>query len=341
MNTKKVHGFLTVEAALVLPVFMITIFGVLMILKVIYIHERVQFALSEAANQMAAATYLLDKTGLLDLEQQVVEENTSQEVEESLREGILKPEYLIEGILNLEYLLEGSSQPEFLLKGIVKEGATEWAEKTLNHIIGCNLANAMVNQYISKEDYQKWGIQDNDSGMDYSHSQFLMGNEDILIIVNYTIKMPFYRFILGDFRMKQQVCVRAFTGNENFDSIYEVTQKEGDSEEKKEWVFVAINGSVYHQSRTCRYIDVKVKAKTYAEVKDHKRICEICQDQATLNELSIVYTTDQSNIFHVTLTCSEVKRTVSQIELTEALARGLGLCQLCKKEEQGLDVYLE
>lgn len=73
----KLRGSLSIEAALVLPIFLFAIFSLAYIIKVIYIQEQVQFAINEAANEMAIGTYLLEKGGLLDLQQETYNQATS------------------------------------------------------------------------------------------------------------------------------------------------------------------------------------------------------------------------------------------------------------------------
>lgn len=67
---KKLKGSLTIEAALVLPIFLFALFSLVYLIKVIYIHEQVQYAITEAANEMAIGAYVLDRGGLLDIQQE-------------------------------------------------------------------------------------------------------------------------------------------------------------------------------------------------------------------------------------------------------------------------------
>ncbi|QUI24619.1 pilus assembly protein [Vallitalea pronyensis] len=68
---KKLQGSLTVEAAVVLPIFLMAILSVVYIIKIMFIHESIQYALSETANEMATYAYLLEKTELLNAEQDI------------------------------------------------------------------------------------------------------------------------------------------------------------------------------------------------------------------------------------------------------------------------------
>lgn len=59
------RGSITVEAAVALPIFVFCIVTMAFFIKIVFIHEKVQFALTDAANELALYSYVYDKTGLL------------------------------------------------------------------------------------------------------------------------------------------------------------------------------------------------------------------------------------------------------------------------------------
>lgn len=63
---KNKHGSVTIEAAVTLPIFIFCIFTIAFLIRIVYIQEKVQFALTNAANEMAMYSYLYDQTGILD-----------------------------------------------------------------------------------------------------------------------------------------------------------------------------------------------------------------------------------------------------------------------------------
>ncbi len=164
-------------------------------------------------------------------------------------------------------------------------------------------------------------------------SAFMLQDEDIVIIVNYHIEIPFLKNIIKPIAMEQSVCVRAFTGNENFESFYEKDdEKTLGSDEDQVVVYITKNGQVYHEDRACRYIDVKVKSISYGQVMD-KSLCTICsKDVVSLEQDTIVYSTDKSHLFHTSKACWTISRDISAVSKSEAIENGYPVCSLCKGE---------
>lgn len=373
---KKLKGSLTIEAALSLTTCIIVIFTLIYLVKVIYIHERVQYALSETAKEMVVGAYIMDKTGLLDLQQNAYSQakgNIDQfessfdalissynevslemsgltsysrtEDEQNSYESLPSEGEISQQIFENQYQLKNtivkaySFMNEFVqfikisvedsTKLITSLGVVPGLE-VINNAIGTRIVKASLLQYISEEDYKKWGIVGGEEGMNYLRSTFLLQDEDIVIIVNYKIKIPLLMDILEPISITQGVCVRAFTGNGNFESAFEKSNKEASElNEAQEVVYVTKNGQVYHQDRTCRYIDVKVFSTSYADVKD-ERICEVCaKDHVVLSDTSTVYSTVKSSIFHTNKACWTIVRDVSTLSREDALENGYRACSLC------------
>lgn len=377
---KKLKGSLTIEAAFVLPVFLFTIFSLIYLIKIVYIHEQVQFALNEAANEMAIGAYLLENGGLLDLQQEtyneaksnidvtvdalgtlidtidgLIEFDTSFEKEESwfksnptevdsstisklnqiskdfcsLKERIEEEVLTVySGITNvieaILVLTEDSKQV------IVSLGVAPGME-VVNNVIGSKIAAHLVNASITNEDYLSWHIINGKNGMDYSRSSFCLNDDNLNIVVSYQIEIPFLREVLKPINMTQAVKTRAYVGNGNFIGKVE---KNAILEEDETIVYITKKGVKYHTIKNCRYIDVKIKETTYNLVKDKKAICEICaKKECQLNNSTIIYTTDASDIFHTSKNCWTISRDVVSITEVEALENGYSICSKCKEEE--------
>lgn len=66
---KKKKGSITVEAAMVLPFFVLAIYTLIMFMKIIYVHGMIQQALVESAEDIASFGYIYEQTGLLEIQQ--------------------------------------------------------------------------------------------------------------------------------------------------------------------------------------------------------------------------------------------------------------------------------
>ena len=78
---KRIKGSLTVEAALVLPIFIMVILSLMYIMKVIYIHENIQHSLSQTANELATYSYILDKSKIIDAQQEIYRNSRTSDSE--------------------------------------------------------------------------------------------------------------------------------------------------------------------------------------------------------------------------------------------------------------------
>lgn len=375
---KKIKGSLSVEAALCLTTFIIVLFTILYFVKVIYIHERVQYAITQSAQAMSVGAYAIDKTGLLDLQQKTYLEakgnleDFSQSVEDLIFSyddmahtvnGLTSfnimgngPPPLINASSDSNELSQELFSERFQLGSSIVQGYTLLNElvdfikisiedtkqlitsagvvpglEVINNAIGTQIVRACVSQHISNSDYKRWGIVGGEGGMDYSRSSFMLEDEDIRLLVLYQVEIPFLKDILQPLSITQGVQVRAFTGNENFESAFESKEKASeDTKEEGEVVYITKNGQVYHNNRTCRYIDVKINAIAYKEVKDHKRICEICAKEAlSLSDTSTVFSTSASPKYHTSKSCWTIKRDVMTILKEEAIKSNYRPCKLC------------
>lgn len=76
LNRKK--GSLTVEAAIVLPIFICVILMIGFFIKLVHTHEVIQYAINEAANDMASSSYIYYSTGLYEIETSIYDSLTER-----------------------------------------------------------------------------------------------------------------------------------------------------------------------------------------------------------------------------------------------------------------------
>ncbi|PKM94583.1 MAG: hypothetical protein CVU84_10995 [Firmicutes bacterium HGW-Firmicutes-1] len=124
---KKLKGSLTIEAALVFPMFLMVVFSVIYFIKIIYIYEQIQFAITEVANQIAVGAYILDDAGILDLQQETYNqakgnvESATGSVEDVLQE--------LEGLTQFKVTKQAGGN---LVSSTNSEEGGSWSEKLNN-----------------------------------------------------------------------------------------------------------------------------------------------------------------------------------------------------------------
>lgn len=121
---------------------------------------------------------------------------------------------------------------------------------------------------------------------------------------------------------------------------YEIHQKvfrgycPGLEGEEEQWVYVTENQSVYHISRSCSYLQLKIhqtiQVNDYLSGKTSYKPCEFCIKKG-MNP-KILYITEQGKKYHSTLMCSGLKRTIKRIKKSEV--SNLKPCSRCGNKEE-------
>lgn len=162
----------------------------------------------------------------------------------------------------------------------------------------------------------------------FFESRLLKEKDEIDLVASYRLKMPFSIFSLNDFKFRQRVHTRAFTGVEQREKI-----KDEDS-----IVYLAETGRVYHRSRECTYLKPAISKVLYDDLENLRnnsggkyKICERCCRGYTPAKKDEVYITIYGDRYHRTNSCSGLKRTIKEIKLSQVGNRPP--CSKCGKEK--------
>lgn len=157
-------------------------------------------------------------------------------------------------------------------------------------------------------------------GFDLSESNMMEGGNWLNLKVNYRIRLLEGLIPVPEIKMKNQVCIRAWTG-------HDPEENENIMTSDSVGVYVSEYGQVYHRDRMCTHIRLKIYMASEEEAKQYLP-CEKCIDDNTI-EGNTYYVTESGDCYHGRLGCSGLKRTVQQIELTAAIAGGCMPCSRC------------
>lgn len=121
-----------------------------------------------------------------------------------------------------------------------------------------------------------------------------------------------------------------FLGNAFFHLLFYQQMKVSDysgqsmvpqTERQERYVYLAENGTVYHLSRQCVYLNPQIERISYAEAEGRRnrsgekyRNCERCCAKAVEG---MVYITLYGNRMHANRECSGIRRTVRRVQLSE------------------------
>ena len=106
------------------------------------------------------------------------------------------------------------------------------------------------------------------------------------------------------------------------------------SDNSERMVYITETGTVYHLSRSCTYLDLSIQAVDASEIADIRNRsgaiyyeCELCSPTGE----GIVYITDYGDRYHYSLTCSGLKRTISEVPLSE-VEETMNCCSRCRSK---------
>ena len=102
-----------------------------------------------------------------------------------------------------------------------------------------------------------------------------------------------------------------------------------DDDDDDEYVYVAENGSVYHNSRSCYHIRISVRSVSGEVLDDRYSGLSACRICGRYKSNGVIYVTEQGDKYHYSLGCSGLKRTIYRKKKSEC--GGLPQCSECGK----------
>lgn len=181
------------------------------------------------------------------------------------------------------------------------------------------MAGLLCDGYIMTEDIPKHYIVGDVAGINYLGSK-LDGNY-IHLKVSYFVRFPLQIFGLKLLPVIQTSDARKWVGydpNEGLDSA--------------QYVYVTEYGEVYHLNRNCTYLNPSVKAVSIADIKSLRNSdgskympCNHCHSRSRAG--NTVFITDYGEVYHASLGCSGLKRTIYRKTLEEV--QGMACCSKC------------
>ncbi len=146
-------------------------------------------------------------------------------------------------------------------------------------------------------------------------SSFLEENDEIELVVNYTTSIPFALFDNIKPLFSERIRTRAFVG----------VDKRGEADKEDDIiVYITPTGRVYHRNKNCTYLNLKVSQVQYGDVAGMRnsgggkyKPCHRCAGGYTPGADTSVWITNYGDRYHINRGCSEIKRTVQEVFLSE------------------------
>lgn len=237
LNVRK--GSITVEAAIAVPVFLCVVISIVMLTRVVYTHGMIQHALTETADELASAGYIYQISGLRD-------------IHDSARNGITERADIfrdqLDSVFDTVNTLGGGENPGAAVQDISSmiESTGDAAANPLDELkniaaylaggsfenIKTELLTPVVKLYMKKYLKPESGdiaaglralnITGGFDGLDFSGSAFFEDrDENIDIVVRYTIDLPIPINVLPRLELVQRATARAWVGGDEAPGVLE------------------------------------------------------------------------------------------------------------------------
>ncbi len=159
--------------------------------------------------------------------------------------------------------------------------------------------------------------------------------ECVTITLTYRVKFPVFQRILPKLPVIQTVRMRSFNGFAVESKAQIIEDENGNEEEKEELVYITENGDVYHTNKSCTYLKISVAQCSSMSIASRRNnngakyyACERCFNQKDAIP-STVYITSNGNRYHKNASCTAISRKVLTVPLSEVASR-----RLCKRCQQ-------
>lgn len=170
-----------------------------------------------------------------------------------------------------------------------------------------------------------------ESGLPVSLAQSMIceKNDEIDLIADYRMEVPF-RLIPDKWcSFRARVHTRAFTGVED--------RGADENAVRDREVYITETGRVYHDSLSCTYLKLSISQLKYVDIETMRnesggiyKPCEKCCRSAVPSGQTDVWITNFGDRYHLSHSCSGLKRKIRKIMLSEAGNRTP--CSKCAKK---------
>lgn len=290
----RLRAGMTVEAALVLPLFIFFMAQLLYIFGMIRLQSRFLQALHETGTQMAEYAFYT--------------------------------EYAVSDIISSAAGLTGSDTIGSLETLLEEESALTSLGVSL--VLSETYVRSSVEEYLGEEYMDNSCLSGGASSVSYLQSQILVSDDIIDIVADYRIAPFMSMFGLDGFSVQTRYYGHAWTGY----TIGETAEASDDAESEGETiVYITATGSVYHLSADCTYLKPSTILISAAEVDSARNsegskyyACEICNPTKT----GTLVITEDGNRYHSSTSCSALKRTVIEVYLSQ-VEDSMNCCSKC------------
>lgn len=290
----KTSASLTIEAAMVLPIFLFGIIAFIYFLQIIKIQDTIQKAITD--------------TGLYAAKYAYVYEFIQDYGEDSSDKGI----------------------KELDTKGHDDDTIDSNIEKQIARGIDSAFYKTKLLDYLDIKEINNSCIKNGYNGIHTYLSSYMEEDETVDIVLIYQMKIPLLFMELNEFEMVQRVKMRGWSGHKDTPKYGQIPE-ENDVEKM---VFITETGTVYHLSKDCTHLRLSIRNVLFEQVEGLRnnsggkyKECHICDQTSKPHKGVTVYITDTGDRYHWNIGCSGLKRTIREVPLSQVKDRAV--CKRC------------
>ena len=235
-----------------------------------------------------------------------------------------------------------SEQKEAVTESFLGEialGRLPLCDRSVGEITG-ELADSLIIEELLQREIRKYPYAEGviSGSVNCLGSVLYSTEETIRIKCAYSLKTPFHFLYSGadGIKVDQELEYRYFTGH-MVESMLKETEAGGAEDTDDTIVYVTEYGTVYHRSLECPSLRLVISQCPFPEVESRRNMgggkyypCERCAGRGHAPE--IVYITKDGDRYHYDRMCSGLKRTITEMILSEA-ARTKRPCRRCRPQE--------
>jgi hypothetical protein len=277
-----IKGSTTIEATIVLPMLLIVVFSMAYIIRIFFIYNIMQDALSEVGRRYGNMSYFYHVTGLKDYSDAL---NTAADEAETTLTGqkdtLVNAFDSFNGIISgssgqavstdsimavldkADDLSQASSDANDLVRSIIADPKAElrmiitiFARK-LNYNVTNKLVSLMAKGSLGKELGKRLntddpasvlGIEGGLAGIDFEQTSIFGDSESLEFVVSYTVKAPIVFMFTPDIKLSNRVKIIAWTGGRG-ESVLKEEKKEDEKDEKNASVWTKMDNDKKYWDR--------------------------------------------------------------------------------------------
>lgn len=293
---------LTVEAAIVLPLFLFAVLSFCYLFQIMEFQIKLQAALNQTAEQAASYGYLLGRVTAV----------TEQKAEAILEKTGLFSE---DGLISLD-------------------DAGAWAVRLLGFAPAELALKQMTEKNMEPDGNRNLRLVNGWDGVSFKGSCIRDEERCVVVVAEYSIRIPFVPELLSELALRQSAICHLHCGDRDY-VPKQKPDESGDAEETE--YYVTASGTVYHRSRECRYLNVSVlsvKTSLLDGLRNNSGgkyyPCTFCVHGKEVSDT--VFYTRAGSSYHASRNCSSLTRTVL-VKSEEEIA-GLPPCSVCGQEKE-------